>query len=55
MVLKRTDEFRQDGCVSIDQWADCMQVTDDLGVSMSTLKKWIMANARHRRGMQTRI
>ena len=42
MGLKRTDEFRQDAvCIALTSGLTGKQVADDLGVGMSTLKKWI--------------
>ena len=42
MGLKRTDEFRQDAVrIALTSGLTGKQVADDLGVGMSTLKKWI--------------
>ena len=42
MGLKRTDEFRQDAVrIALTRGLTGKQVADDLGVGMSTLKKWI--------------
>lgn len=42
MGLKRTDEFRQDAVrIALTSGLTRKQVADDLGVGMSTLKKWI--------------
>ena len=44
MGLKRTDEFRQDAVrIALTSGLTRKQVTDDLGVGMSTLNKWISA------------
>ena len=44
MGLKRTDEFRQDAVrIVLTSALARKQVADDLGVGMSTLKKWITA------------
>ena len=44
MVLKRTDEFRQDAVrIALTSGLTRKQVADDLGVGMSTLNKWITA------------
>ena len=44
MGLKRTDEFRQDAVrIALTSGLTGKQVADDLGVGMSTLKKWITA------------
>ena len=40
--LKLTDEFRQDAVrIAVSSGLTRKQVADDLGVGMSTLKKWI--------------
>ena len=45
MVLKRTDEFRQDAVrIALTSGLTRKQVADDLGVGMSTLNKWITAH-----------
>ena len=42
MGLKRTEEFRQDAVrIALTSGLTRKQVADDLGVGMSTLKKWI--------------
>ena len=42
MGTKRTDEFRQDAVrIALTSGLTGKQVADDLGVGMSTLKKWI--------------
>ena len=42
MGLKRTDEFRQDAVrIALTRGLTGKQVADDLGVGMTTLKKWI--------------
>ena len=42
MGLKRTDEFCQDAVrIALSSGLARKQVADDLGVGMSTLKKWI--------------
>ena len=44
MGLKRTDEFRQNAVrIVLTSGLTRKQVADDLGVGMSTLKKWITA------------
>ena len=44
MGLKRTEEFRQDAVrIALTSGLARKQVADDLGVGMSTLKKWITA------------
>ena len=44
MGLKRTDEFRQDAVrIALTSGLTHKQVADDLGIGMSTLKKWITA------------
>ena len=44
MGLKRTDEFRQDAVrIALTSGLTRKQVADDLGVGVSTLKKWITA------------
>ena len=44
MVLKRTEEFRQDAVrIALTSGLTRKQVADDLGVGMSTLNKWITA------------
>ena len=44
MGLKRTDEFRQDAVrIALTSVLARKQVADDLGIGMSTLKKWITA------------
>ena len=45
MVLKRTDEFRQDAVrIALTSGLTRKEVADDLGVGMSTLNKWITAH-----------
>ncbi len=45
MGLKRTDEFRKDAVrIALTSGLKRKQVADDLGVSMSTLNKWITAH-----------
>jgi len=45
MGLKWTDEFRQDAArIALTSGLARKQVTDDLGVGMSTLNKWITAH-----------
>ncbi|CUH88700.1 Transposase [Phaeobacter sp. CECT 5382] len=42
MGLKRTDEFRKDAVrIALTSGLTRKEVADDLGVGMSTLKKWI--------------
>ena len=44
MGLKRTDEFRKDAVrIALTSGLTHKQVADDLGIGMSTLKKWITA------------
>jgi transposase len=44
MGTKRTDEFRQDAVrIALTSGLTRKQVADDLGVGVSTLKKWITA------------
>ena len=44
MGLKRTDEFRQDAVrIALTSGLNRKEVADDLGVGVSTLKKWITA------------
>ena len=45
MGLKRTDEFRKDAVrIALTSGLTRKQVADDLGIGMSTLKKWITSH-----------
>jgi transposase len=45
MGLKRTDEFLKDAVrIALTSGLTCKQVTDDIGVGMSTPNKWITAH-----------
>ena len=45
MGLKRTDEFRKDAVrIALTSGRTRKQVTDDLGIGMSTLNKWITSH-----------
>ena len=45
MGLKRTGEFRKDAVrIALTSGLTRKQVTDDLGVGLSTLNKWITAH-----------
>ena len=45
MGLKRTDEFCKDAvCIALTSGLTCKQMTDDLGVGMSTLNKRIITH-----------